>query len=781
MKRRVFSAVKGIVQGVGFRPYVYQLAGRFKLAGYVLNTAQGVDLEVEGAGGDVEGFFESLLNEPPPLAHIASVTRQDLPPKGYRTFEIMKSRAGEEKSALISPDVCTCADCLAELRDPKDRRFRYPFINCTNCGPRYTIIRDIPYDRPNTTMQPFTMCEACRAEYEDPANRRFHAQPNACWECGPRVRLLDGEGNALPSSEPVSQAIDLLASGHVLAIKGLGGFHLAVDAFDHRAVKRLRKRKRREEKPLAVMVKDLDAARRLVHMDEMEAQTLSSPQRPVVLLRKRPANGLSPQVAPRNRFLGIMLPYTPLHHLLMEGPYRPLVMTSGNVTEEPINIRNEAAIRNLKGIADAFLVHDREIHLRADDSVMRVLGEIPRQIRRSRGYVPRPVFLSEDLVEMAPVLAVGGEVKNTICLTKENRAFLSQHIGDMENLETYDFFLMTIDHLERILEIRPRVLARDLHPDYLSSGYAKRQTDLPVIEVQHHHAHIVSCLAEHGLAGPVIGLAMDGTGYGSDGHIWGGEVLVADLTSFHRAAHLDYIPLPGGDAAAKTPRRMAIAYLEKAYGDGLFDLPIPFLKDLDLEEASVVVQMIRRGLNTPITSSCGRLFDAVSSLLTIRHQNRYEGQAAVELEHAQKGQRGPSYPFEKRKGKDGWVLLTSPIIRGIVEDLSNGVSRGRISTRFHNTLVDMFTDICCTLKAETGIHTVAMSGGTFQNATLLTRLTRSLSQHGLRVYSHALIPTNDGCLALGQAVCAGLRYGGVRGRFSGHPPPLFGALEHETR
>jgi hydrogenase maturation protein HypF len=781
MKKRVFSAVKGIVQGVGFRPYVYQLANRFGLAGYVLNTGQGVDLEVEGKEKDIERFFEILLSEPPPLAHIASLTRQDLPPEEYRSFQIMKSRAGEERTALISPDVCICADCLAELKDPQDRRFRYPFINCTNCGPRYTIIRDIPYDRPNTTMSPFTMCTACQAEYEDPANRRFHAQPNCCWDCGPRVRLLDGAGNPILSPEPISHAVHLLATGHILAVKGLGGFHLAVDAFDHRAVTRLRKRKHREEKPLAVMVKDLEAARDLVYLGAVEAQTLSSPQRPVVLLRKRPSNGLSPQVAPRNRFLGIMLPYTPIHHLLMEGPFKALVMTSGNVTEEPINLHNEDAVRNLKDIADYFLVHDRDIHLRADDSVMRVVGEIPRQIRRSRGYVPRPVFLSEDLVKMPQVLAVGGEVKNTICLTKENRAFLSQHIGDMENLETYDFFLLTIDHLKRILEIQPSVLARDLHPDYLSSGYAKGQNDLPVIKVQHHHAHIVSCLAEHGLVGPVIGLAMDGAGYGPDGHIWGGEVLVADLTSFHRAAHLDYIALPGGDAATKTPRRMAIAYLERAYGDEFFDLPIPFLKDLDREETAVVLQMIRRRLNTPLTSSCGRLFDAVSSLLTIRHQNSYEGQAAVELEHAQEGQGEPGYPFDKVKGEDGWVMLTSPLIRSIVEDLAKGVSRGKISSRFHNTLVTMFTDMCCTLKAETGINAVALSGGTFQNATLLTGLTRSLSQCGFMVYSHALIPSNDGCLALGQAVCAGLRYGGVKGRFAKNTPFHSELEKDETR
>ena len=781
MKKRVLSAVRGIVQGVGFRPYVYQLARRFGLTGHVLNTGEGVDIELEGIEKDIEGFFETLLAEPPPLAHITSVTRQALPPKGDGSFQIMKSRAGEERSALISPDVCICADCLAELRDPQDRRFRYPFINCTNCGPRYTIIEDIPYDRPNTTMKPFTMCDACRAEYEDPTNRRFHAQPNACRDCGPKVEILDGAGNPMPSADPISHAIERLASGLILAVKGLGGFHLAVDAFNHRAVVRLRKRKHREEKPLAVMVKDLDAAGRLAHVSAVEARTLSSPQRPVVLLRKRPSNGLSPGVAPRNRFLGIMLPYTPLHHLLMEGPCEALVMTSGNVTEEPINIHNGEAVRNLNGIADCFLVHDRDIHLRTDDSVVRFVGEIPRQIRRSRGYVPRPVFLSENLVGMAPVLAVGGEVKNTICLTKENRAFLSQHIGDMENLETYDFFLLTIDHLKKILEIRPKVLARDLHPDYLSSRYAKEQADLPVVEVQHHHAHIVSCLAEHGIDGPVIGLAMDGAGYGPDGQVWGGEVLLADLTSFQRAAHLNYIPLPGGDGAAKNPRRMAIAYLDQAYGDGLYDLPIPFLKDLDREEAAVVLQMIRRGLNTPLTSSCGRLFDAVSSLLSLRHRNSYEGQAAILLEHAQNGQGAPGYPFDKVKEEDGWVMLTSPIIRSIVKDLSKGVSRGRISSRFHHTLVAMFTDMCCTLKAETGIDAVAMSGGAFQNATLLTGLTRSLSQCGFKVYSHALIPTNDGCLALGQAVCAGLLHGGVRGRFARDAPLDLELERHETR
>jgi hydrogenase maturation protein HypF len=624
---------------------------------------------------------------------------------------------------------------------------------------------DIPYDRAMTTMKKFKMCKACQAEYEDPTNRRFHAQPNACWDCGPRVSLHDHNGLSLACDRPIEETIDLLKRGLILAIKGLGGFHLAVDASNHKAVVRLRKRKHREEKPLALMVRDLEAAKQIARVNAIEAKTLLSPQRPIVILKKRRFHRLSSQVAPRNRYFGIMLPYTPLHDLLMDSPFKALVMTSGNISEEPINIDNPEAFKNLKGIADYFLVHDRDIYLRSDDSIVRMVNGVQRQIRRSRGYVPVPVFLPEELSGMPSVLAVGGELKNTICISKENRAFLSQHVGDMENLETFDFFRLTVSHLEGILEIRPKVLAHDLHPDYLTSKFSREQEETPTLAVQHHHAHIVSCLAENGIKGPVIGLALDGTGFGSDTQVWGGEVLLADLISFQRAAHLDNVSLPGGDAAAKFPWRMALSYLHKTYGDELFNLPIKFVRNLKREDADIVIQMITKGVNSPLTSSCGRLFDAVSSLVGLRQKMAFEGQAAMELEMCQNLSEKGKYPWAIEEKKGHLILLTSDIIRSAVEDIKAGISRGIISRRFHNTLIDMFTETCVRLREASGIDHVAMSGGSFQNVTLLNGLSRSLTSYGFKVFTQRVVPSNDGGLSLGQAVCAGLTYMGVKGAF----------------
>jgi len=757
MLKRSKGAIEGIVQGVGFRPFIYLLARRYHLSGHVLNTPRGVDLEVEGVDANIDQFFSSILSEKPPLAHISSLKRTDLPLKKDSTFVIMESQGDLERSTLISPDVSICHDCLCELRNPKDRRYRYPFINCTNCGPRYTIIMDIPYDRAKTTMNPFTMCPACRGEYDDPSDRRFHAQPNACWDCGPLVFLHDNKGNRIDCKKPIEEAVALLRSGCIMAIKGLGGFHLAADATNHNAVLRLRKRKYREEKPLAIMVKDLEAATGIAHTRPMERTALISYYRPIVIVKKRRFHGLSSQIAPKNRYFGIMLPYTPIHYLLMEGGFRALVMTSGNMTEEPITIDNQEAFRNLAGIADYFLVHNRDIYLRSDDSIIRIIDHIPRQIRRSRGYVPVPVFLSDDMVRMPSVLAVGGELKNTICITKENRAFLSQHIGDMENLETFDFFRLSISHLKRILEIRPEAMAMDMHPDYLSSKFAREQKEIPVMAIQHHHAHMVSCLAENGIKGPAIGLTLDGTGLGADGHIWGGEVLVGDLLFSNRAAHLDYAVQPGGDAAARSPWRMALSYLYKIYGEGLFDLSIPFVKRLEPQAAMTIIQMIRKQLHSPLTSSCGRLFDAVSSLIGLRHNIAYEGQAAIELEMCQNHYEKGLYPWHMEEKENGLILYTHEMIRRIVEDIRQGLGRGIISRRFHNTLIEMFTKTCLKLRESTGIHVVIMSGGVFQNSTLLTGLTRSLTSAGFEVYSHRLVPTNDGGLSLGQAVCAAMR------------------------
>jgi hydrogenase maturation protein HypF len=618
-------------------------------------------------------------------------------------------------------------------------------------------------------MRTFAMCRACQEEYDDPADRRFHAQPNACWECGPKTSLHDRDGNAMLCDDPIEACMLLLQEGAILAVKGLGGFHLVVDASNHAAVVRLRKRKHREEKPLAVMVRDMDAARAIAHISDEETRLLSCRQRPIVLLKKRRSHGLSSQVAPRNRYLGVMLPYTPLHCLLMEGPFRALVMTSGNMTEEPICIDNKAAFSRLKGIVDYFLAHNRDIYLRSDDSVLRVVDAIPRQIRRSRGYVPVPIFLPDEMMNLPSVLAVGGELKNTICLTKGNRAFLSQHVGDMENLETLEFFSLTVSHLSRILEIEPEVVVHDLHPDYLSTRFARDQKERSVVAVQHHHAHIVSCMAEHGLMGPVIGVAMDGTGLGLDGHIWGGEIIVSDLTSFNRKAHIAYVPLPGGDAAARHPWRMALIYLYNAYGKDLFNLSIPFVRDLNQTEASIVLKLALKGINSPLTSSCGRLFDAVSALLGLRRTIAYEGQAAVELEMAQAGRDEGVYPWEVSPEGGAWIMKTAGIIQGIVEDVERGEGRGAMARRFHNTLIRMLTEVCAKTREETGIEQVAVSGGAFQNATLLTGLIRTLEADGFSVYTHARVPANDGGLCLGQAVCAGLRHLGLEGAFSDGP------------
>jgi hydrogenase maturation protein HypF len=574
VRRRI--EVSGIVQGVGFRPYIYRLATARHLKGTIGNTSAGVTIEIQGPAETVRDFVDRLPAEAPPLARITSFTVLDVPcvdaAAGEEDFRIVHSHEGEEVRTLISPDVAICADCLREMFDPQDRRFRYPFINCTNCGPRFTIIRDIPYDRPSTSMAKFPMCPACLAEYENPLDRRFHAQPNACWECGPRVELWDKSGQKIPCGDPVVAAAAALRAGHIVAVKGLGGFHLAADATNAASVELLRQRKRRVEKPFAVMVPDLSAAEKICELDDAGRTALQSIQRPIVLLKKvvlqQEAPSMIPDaVAPFNRYLGVFLPYTPLHYLLLdEGKFDALVMTSGNLSEEPIAIDNQEAVKRLNGLADYFLVHNRDILLRCDDSVVRVAGGVTRQLRRSRGFVPVPVFLKD---EQATVLAVGGELKNTICLTKGRNAFLSQHVGDLENVESYSFFHEAIEHLGRILEIRPQIIAYDLHPDYFSTKWALEQDGVAgssVVGVQHHHAHIASCMAENHLAGRVIGFALDGTGYGSDGKIWGGEVLVADYEGFERAAHFEYVALPGGAAAIREPWRMAVSYLAHHFG-----------------------------------------------------------------------------------------------------------------------------------------------------------------------------------------------------------------------
>ncbi len=748
--RRIAVRVRGIVQGVGFRPYIFQLASLHGLGGWVRNQSDGVEIEAAGPAAQVETFLRDIPEKAPPLARIVQMEVSDLAYAPMEPFHIVESLSLRSRSTLIAPDVCTCDDCLRELFDPHDRRFRYPFINCTNCGPRYTIIKDVPYDRDKTTMAGFTMCPACRREYENPLDRRFHAQPDACRDCGPQVWMETAGGARMAEcDEAVAQAIRLLGQGAILAIKGLGGFHLGVDALDEPAVSRLRKRKIREEKPFAVMFSDMEALKSHCLVSDAEERLLTGPQRPIVLLRRRTDsrdNAVAFSVAPHNRFLGAFLPYTPLHFLLFRGaPFRALVMTSGNQSDEPIVMTNREARERLENIADYFLFHDRDIYMRCDDSVTRVIHGVPRPMRRARGYVPVPVFLKD---RVPAVLGVGAELKSTVCLTRGSEAFLSQHIGDLENLETLRSFEHTIAHLKRILEIEPECIVHDMHPDYLSTQWAARQTGVPLLEVQHHHAHIASVLAERQAEGPVLGLALDGTGYGPDGTVWGGEILRVDGFRFERMGRFRHVALPGGGAAIREPWRMALSYLrgldpdpERAFGD--------FTQRWPRQSVRVLLRMLERGINSPLTSSCGRLFDAASALAGIRETVNYEGQAAIEFEQAIEPDLG-EYAGEIHRENGLWIIDPFPMIAELIGDVRKNRSAGIVSARFHNGLVSLLRETVRRVSSETGLSRIALSGGVFQNATLIERLESELEGLGLEVLSHVEVPANDACIALGQ-------------------------------
>ena len=755
MKIRAKILVSGIVQGVGFRPFIYQLAHNLHLHGYVANTSKGVDIEVEGSRSHIEDFISKIRSQKPPLAQITEINVSYLPLNSYKSFTIKKSTKEQLRTALVSPDVSICQDCLKELFSPDDRRYRYPFINCTNCGPRYTIINNIPYDRKYTSMDTFKMCPQCQAEYEDPLNRRFHAQPNACWDCGPQVNLLDASGKAIICDDPIKKTIKFLHQGSIVAIKGLGGYHLAVDAINSAAVERLRQRKLREEKPLAIMSHDLETISQYAIFDAAESELLSSYRRPIVILKKRMPNKIAPEVAPRNNYFGVMLPYTPLHYLIFEGGFLSLVMTSGNLSEEPIAIENQEALQRLKDIADYFLTHNRDIYLRSDDSLTRIINKKPFVLRRSRGYTPQPIILNKD---MKQILACGAEDKNTICLTKGKNAFVSQHIGDMENLETYKFFEMTIEHLKKLMEIEPEIIAHDLHPDYLSTQYALKQKGYKLEGIQHHHAHIASCMGENKTENKVIGLALDGTGYGLDGHIWGGEVLIADYMNAERIAHFQYIPMPGGAAAVKEPWRMAASYLFKTFGSDVYSLDIEFIRRIGEDKLNVMSQIIAKGINSPLASSCGRIFDGIASLIGIRDKNTYSGQAAMELEMAIEHERShQAYHITTTKEHDKTIILIDSLMPQIIKDIKKEISPGIISLKFHNALVDVFTQLCLEIKEQSGLNEVAFGGGVFQNRFLSIRLQKSLENKGFTVYTHSLVPTNDGGISLGQVLIADRR------------------------
>ena len=763
-ERRKIS-VRGIVQGVGFRPFVYALARRHGLSGLVRNDAEGVHVEAEGPPEELELFLRGIREEAPPLAVVEAVAWCPLATLGEREFRIEESREGVRRRALVSPDVATCKDCRAEIFDPTNRRYRYPFTNCTNCGPRFTITLSVPYDRATTTMSRFEMCPECRREYDDPADRRFHAQPNACPVCGPRVRLLDRFGHLLHAKpdDPILRTARVLRGRAIVAIKGLGGFHLACDPFDERAVRTLRGRKVRQDKPFALMARDLEQARSLCRTTLEEERLLTSPARPIVLLERREDAGVAEEVAPRQNTLGVMLAYTPLHHLLMDDAGIPLVMTSGNNSDEPIAYRDEEALEQIGDIADFFLIHDRPIHVRTDDSVARVARGEMYPIRRSRGYAPAPLGVAEGFGRQ--VLACGGELKNTFCVAKGSHVFFSHHIGDLENYETLTSFREGVDHFCRLFDVQPELVAYDLHPEYLSTKYARglEEAGLPAAGVQHHHAHIASCLADNACPGDerVIGVALDGTGYGIDGAVWGGEFFEGSLdVGFERRGHLEYAPLPGGSAAIRQPWRMALAQLVPLYGEEeTTKLPLATIHRAGERNVRLIARLVEHGLNTPSTSSAGRLFDAVAALAGVpgTMQTTYEGQAAVELELAADGPVNCGYPFRLRPEGEGWVVETREIIRGVVEDLLAGRVPGGVSSRFHRTMAEVVVAGCREIREAGGTSAVALSGGTFQNMLLLRQVINLLEGKGFQIYRHRRVPTNDGGLALGQAVLADRR------------------------
>ena len=753
MIKRYSLHITGIVQGVGFRPFVFREAQERGLGGWVINGADGVRIEVEGPTGELEGFVEAIKNDPPPLARIAELSCREIAVRGEEGFSIRASRDDGAHHPVIGPDAGICGACREELFDPSNRRFGHPFISCVDCGPRYTIIEGVPYDREKTSMKDFRQCRTCQAEYERPKDRRFHSQTNCCWKCGPRFSLYDNKGRLLEVRDPAGAVRGFLKDGKIVCIKGLGGFHLACDATEGAVVKELRRRKGRGNKPFALMVESVEQARQLCRVSQKEAELMQSSASPIVLLEKLAGCGVADEVAPRNNYLGLMLPYTGIHCLLMKDS-EPLVMTSGNIADEAIIADTEPAFERLGEVADYFLVHDRAIRYRCDDSVGRVIDGQVQLFRRSRGYTPQLIDLGR---EFPAVLAVGGQMKNTICFLKGSQALLSQHLGDMDNVQAYDFFRETVEHLGGLLSFEAQAVAHDMHPGYQSSEFAKELAPARKIPVQHHKAHVAGCLAEHGAVDKeVIGLSFDGTGFGEDGCVWGGEVFVGRLGELRRAGHFDYLAMPGGEPAVKQPWRMAVAYLKKSFGDDYQALPLDVLRKFH-EQLEAVDKLIDGRINSPMTSSCGRLFDAVSSLLGLCHFNTFEGEAAITLEMAMSGGQGEGYEYELRREDDGmYVADFGQTIRGIVEDLAKKQEAGFISGKFHRTVVQVGVEIVERLSEETGITNVVITGGVFQNGFLHRELKRLLAERGFEVYANSMTGPNDGGISLGQAVLAGM-------------------------
>jgi len=745
--------IKGIVQGVGFRPFVYSLAIRNHLSGWVRNSSNGVEIEVNGTFSEMENFLFELKNSPPPLSRIDTFVSEETSVSNYKEFVILGSDAREGEFIPVSPDYSICDDCLREMFNPSDRRYRYPFINCTNCGPRFTIIQDIPYDRPNTTMASFELCDDCLAEYKNPLDRRYHAQPVACPACGPNVSLVINHELVCDGDEAITKTRQMIKSGQILAIKGLGGFHIACDATNWSAVENLRNRKKRSDKPFALMADSLETIGQYCYITDEEKQLLQSKERPIVLLKIKSINKLSPLIAPGQTHLGFMLPYTPLHYLLL-GPNgnNPTVwvMTSGNMSEEPIAYKDEEALTRLENIADGFLIHNREIHMRIDDSVTRIINQKNYPIRRARGYAPNPLLLPFDVPQ---ILAVGAELKNTFCLTRDNYAFLSHHIGDMENYETLKSFEEAIEHYQKLFRIHPEIIASDMHPNYLASRYADQKVQdliIPSIKIQHHHAHLAACLADNQINNdsPVIGLIYDGIGYGTDGAIWGGEILLGNYAHYQRRFHLRYVNQPGGDISTRIPARMTLSHLWE-YGID-WDPSIPASEYLCMEEKTALEIQLRKQINSPKTSSMGRLFDAVASLIGVRHKVNFEGQAAIEMESLVDETENGYYPIVLVDD----VIDPQPMFEAIIKDIHSQVSINKLAARFHNSIAQVSVEVCKLLRKADQINTVALSGGVWQNKVLLINTTNLLKLEGFEVLVHHNVPTNDGGLALGQAIIA---------------------------
>jgi hydrogenase maturation protein HypF len=757
VKERKRLEIKGIVQGVGFRPFIYRLAKNHKLKGFVFNNTKGVIVDLEGSHSNIETVLRKIKDQSPPLAQIKGIESKKLPIKGYKDFVIKYSRKEEEKITLVSPDIATCDSCSRELLDPSDRRYKYPFINCTNCGPRFSIIKEIPYDRKNTTMKKFIMCKDCRLEYENPMDRRFHAQPDACALCGPEVELLSKKRKKV-NGDPFNKTIEFIKKGKIVAIKGLGGFHIACDAKNNEVIKLLRKRKNRPFKPFALMAMDVDTIKKYVNLSKEEEKLLKSQRAPILLLIRKEDCDLPYEIAPNNKYIGFMLPYTPLHIMLLNTDKNIdiLVMTSGNIKDDPIIYKNEDAFSYLSNIVDYFLLHNRDIHIQVDDSVLRIPLQSERLIvRRSRGYVPEPI--KSPIKFKKNILGCGGHLRNTFSLARGNEIFISHHLGRLDSLLSHVSYERGIEHFINLFNINPEVIVVDKHPGYFSTQFGKNiapKYKNKLIEVQHHHAHIASCLIDNEVDRDVIGIAWDGTGYGDDGAIWGSEFLIANLKNFKRKAHLQYMPLPGSEKAIEEPWRMAVSYLYKLFGEDFLNIDIDFTRRLNKDKWKNLKIMIDRGINSPETSSMGRLFDAVSSLIGVRDEITYLGQAAIELEMIMNKDDNDFYTFDIKKEKGVYIINPLEVIHLIIEDIINSVSNSIISGKFHKGVVEMIVEVSELLRKEININEVAISGGVMQNLYLRNNATKRLSEEGFKVYNHRKIPPNDGGISVGQVAIA---------------------------